>query len=168
MTNSSAGGFMRQVLITSTILAFSAAAWAQTPAPPAAPLPVEQMTCEQLYAETAQAGMRMAGQMDPSFAANAMAMYNRANDPAARAQAFAEQSAVTAACGIQMPVANPACMAMQQQQAARAQVQTQQNLADMNRIGQQVQQSMAGIDIARMEAIERRLQALRCPPPPQP
>ena len=151
---------MRQVLITVAILALTSAASAQV-----APLPVEQMTCDQLYAEMAQAGMRMAGQMDPSFAANAQALYNRANDPAARAQAFADQSAVTAACGIQMPVANPFCTAMQQQQDVRAAAQTQQNLADINRLGAQVQQSMAGIDLARMDAIERRTQALKCPQP---
>lgn len=54
--------------------------------------PVASLTCEQMLAELGVAGMKMKGQLDPSFAANAAALQKEATTPRA-APATAEEMA---------------------------------------------------------------------------
>lgn len=96
---------------------------------------VNTLTCDQMLAEMTGAGQRMTTQMDPSMAANAQAM----ND---------------------------------QMQNSRRPTTTRPTEADaaanrerMATMGNQVADSMQGIDVNRMMAIGDRFQSERCPTP---
>ena len=150
---------MRTLILAGALLAASWPAGAQ-------PLPVEQMSCEALWAETIEAGMRMRSQMDPNFLNDAQKMGEKAADPSLRAKAASDQAAVTAAC--LTAVTLPACAAMQQRYSAGVAAQAEQNRSDHAAMKGRLEQSMAGIDLGRMQAVQARIDRLKCPQPAGP
>jgi hypothetical protein len=140
----------------------AAAMQARLNAPPDPNLPpVDSLTCAQMQAELAAAGQRMHAQMDPSFAANVQAMQTSVQKQ--EKEAMAQAAGTTAACAVPVPGAGAACMAAQQAQTERAISQGQKNQAQMAAINSQVFASMQGIDMARMDAVEKRFESQHCP-----
>ena len=99
---------------------------------------VETLTCEQMLAEMTSAGQRMTAQMDPSMAANAQAL-NQQMQSGRRANSSRPTEAEAAA--------------------------NRQRIAT---IGNQVADSMQGVDVNRMMAISDRFQSQNCPTPTGP
>ena len=99
---------------------------------------VNTLTCDQMLAEMTGAGQRMNGQMDPSMVANAQAL----NDQM--------QSGRRTSAG--RPTAAEAAG----------------NRERMATMGNQVADSMQGIDVNRMMAIGDRFQSENCPTPSGP
>jgi hypothetical protein len=150
-------------------MAFGCAVWwggAAAAQAPGGPPPVEAMTCEQMYAEMAAGGQVMKQQLDPSFAANAQAMRERATDPKARAEAAAQQAGVSAACS--NPLTMAACKAVQAGMMADAKARQAEGQAQMAQMMGQLNASMAGLDQQRMMAIAKRVETLKCPKPAAP
>ena len=147
---------MRQVLIATVTLALASNAHAQD-----APVPIEQMNCEQLYAEYAAAG---SPRLDPALTAKVMARQQNATTGGQIAGMIAEQAAMTAICmvpGVQM-----VCGPLQELQGARQEAQTRRIENETNALLAEVQQATAGIDMNKMAAITIRSEELKCPPPP--
>ena len=96
---------------------------------------INTMTCDQMLAEMTSAGQRMNSQLDPSMAANAQALNNQM------------QSGRRTTSG--RPTA----------------AEAESNRERMATMGNQVADSMQGIDVNRMMAIGDRFQSERCPTP---
>ena len=154
---------MRRVSIA-LIVALSGPAMAQTPQP--APPPVESLTCEQMYAEMMVAGQRMSGQLDPRLGAMAQEQMRKMNDPAAYASASGALAAESAACS--NPLTIVSCRAMQQARAAEAQTQVAENHARTAQMQAMMQNATVGIDMPRMQALQTRIEKLKCPQPQAP
>jgi hypothetical protein len=153
---------MMKSLLASSLLAIAVAGPAR--GEDAAPPPVESMTCAQMQAELMLAGQRMNSQLDPEFAAEARRMEEE------RRSAYADAQARTAA-GVGMglacsaPGAGMACQAAQAAEAADAARAAQENQARMNAQHERLQDSMAGLDQARLMALSQRFEAERCATP---
>lgn len=100
--------------------------------------PVDTLTCDQMLAEMTDAGRRMTSQMDPSMASNAQAMNQQM-----QSRSRGNLGRATAA----------------EAQANRERTAT---------MGNQVMDSMQGVDINRMMAVSERFQSERCPTPTGP
>lgn len=96
---------------------------------------VNTLTCDQMMAEMMSAGQRMSGQMDPSMGANAQAL-NQQMQSGQRSNRGRPTEAEAAA-----------------------------NREQMATMGNQMADSMQGIDVNRMMAISDRFQSERCPTP---
>ena len=148
---------MRQLLVASAMLACATTAGAQP-----ARLPVEQMTCEQLLTEMTASGDQL-DQADAIFAANGVdadAQANAAMGGQSAAGAIAEGVASGLACAV--PGVAMACMVMQGKQALTGAAQMQQGVEQNRRMMQQYEQATAGLDLNRMTAITKRVEALKC------
>lgn len=99
---------------------------------------VDTLTCDQMLAEMTSAGQRMTAQMDPSMAANAQAL-NQQMQSGRRANNSRPTEAEAAA-----------------------------NRERMATMGNQVADSMQGIDVNRMMAISDRFQSQNCLTPTGP
>ncbi|MBL8547352.1 MAG: hypothetical protein JNL81_12875 [Hyphomonadaceae bacterium] len=140
-------------LLTALAVCLSLAAtpaWAQTeqeqlqqrleemrnaPSDPGLPA-VETLNCDQMLAEMMTAGQRMNSQMDPSMGADAQAL----NDQMQNGGRGANRRRPTAA-------------------------DAEANRERMATMGNQVADSMQGIDVNRMMALSERFQSERCPTP---
>jgi hypothetical protein len=98
---------------------------------------VDTMTCDQMLAELTEAGRRMNGQLDPSFGANAQSLNNDMQAGRGGANARGRPTAADA----------------------------ERNRERMATVGNQVADSMQGIDVNRMMAVSDRFQSERCPTP---
>lgn len=116
-----------------------------------APPPVDTMNCDQMIAEMTTAGQQMHSQLDPQFGVEAEAMANEAQQK----QREAQQQAMNPACFI--PFVGMACAAQQQHQAQQAQADAPRQQARMQAQMDRVNNSMAGIDQNRMQAMSTRL-----------
>jgi hypothetical protein len=162
------------VAFTALMSCLAAPALAQTEAPPpataaaqptAAPLPpVDTMTCEQMQGEMIVAGQQMQAQMDPSFGADAQAM----QDTIRQRQHQATAGAAGAAAMCMIPGLGMACAAAQQAQMAQQMSHAGADRAQMDHLMGSVTNSMAGIDIDRMQALNVRFESQHCPMPQAP
>lgn len=125
------------------------------------PPPVETMTCDQMLAEMTGAGQTMHGQLDPQFGVEANAMAQEAQEKQRQAQQQA--MGMSAVCAI--PGMGAACMAAQQQQAAQAQADAPRQHARMQAQMDRLNNSMAGLDQQRLQAISARFEAMHCQTP---
>lgn len=98
---------------------------------------VDTLTCDQMLAEMSSAGQRMTAQMDPSMAANAQAL---------------NEQMQTARNG-------------RGNRGRPTEAETAANREQMATMGNQVADSMQGIDVNRMMAISDRFQSQNCPTP---
>lgn len=133
--------------------------------PAAAPLaPVDAMTCEQMQSEMIVAGQQMQAQMDPNLGADAQAMQDTMRQRQRQAVAGAAGSA--AMCMI--PGLGMACAAAQNAQMAQQMSHADADRAQMDHLMGSVNNSMAGIDIDRMQALNARFESQHCPMPQAP
>ena len=149
---------MRQVLMSALMIAMTTSASAQDVA-----IPIEQMNCEQLYAEYARAG---SPKLDPALSAKIAGMQQRSTTGAQMGQIIAEQAATMAVCMV--PGAGMVCSVVQEVQGARQNAQTKRLENESSALLAEVDQATAGIDMDKMAAITIRSEALKCPPPPSP
>ena len=138
---------MRRVLITSAMLALATPAGAQ-----GMPVPVEQMTCEQLLAEMETSN----DQLEAANGAFAISDEEAAAQEKAAMAGAGKDIAMGLACAV--PGVGMACMVMQGAQGLAAGAQMQQSMQQHQRMMEQHQQAMARIDMARMQAVTKRVQ----------
>jgi hypothetical protein len=117
---------------------------------------VDAMTCDQITAEMTTSGQQMHRQLDPQFGVEANAMAQEAQEK----QRQAQQQAMNPACFI--PFVGMACAAQQQQQAQQAQADAPRQQARMQAQMDRLNNSMAGIDQNRMQAMSTRFQQMNC------
>ncbi|MBI3440004.1 MAG: hypothetical protein HY054_15365 [Proteobacteria bacterium] len=132
-----------------------------TPSPAAqaqqqTPQSVDTMTCDQMASEMMGAGQRMNSQLDPQFGVEANAMQQDAQQK----QREAMQQVTNPACYI--PFLGMACAAQQQQQQQQAQADAPRQQARMQAQMNRLNNSMAGIDQSRMQAMSARFQQMNC------
>lgn len=148
-------------------LCLAATALAQThptPAPAAAAQqsaglpPVDSMNCQQMAAEMTSAGQTMNNQLDPQFGVEANAMMQEAQQK--QREAAQQAAGMSAMCMI--PGMAMACAAQQQQQAAQAQADVPRQQARMQAQMDRLNNSMAGLDQARLQAMSSRFEAMHC------
>lgn len=118
--------------------------------------PVDSMTCDQMMAEMTSAGQQMHGQLDPQFGVEANAMQQEAQQK----QREAMQQAANPVCYI--PFLGMTCAAQQQQQQQQAQADAPRQQARMQAQMNRLNNSMAGIDQNRMQAMSSRFEAQHC------
>ena len=150
------------------LLLFSAAAafadpHATTPAPSAdthsqALPPVDTMSCDQMTAEMGAAGRQMQAHLDPQFGVEANAMQQDAQQK--QREAMAQAAAPNPVCFI--PFMAMACAAQQQHQAQQSTQEAAANQARMQAQMNRLDNSMAGLDQARLQAINNRYQQMNC------
>lgn len=126
--------------------------------------PVEDLTCEQMYGELMVAGQQMNAQLDPSFATNAQAMQDQLNT-AQRGAAGSMAMGFGQAMMCSIPGVGMACGAMMQAQMANQMRQGQEHQAQMDVMLSQMNDATAGIDMARMQAVNERWESQQCQPP---
>lgn len=140
----------------------SASVAAQATAAPLAP--VDAMTCEQMQSEMIVAGQQMQAQMDPNLGADAQAMQDTMRQRQRQATAGAAGSA--AMCIV--PGLGMACAAAQNAQMAQQMSHADADRSQMDHLRGSVNNSMAGIDIDRMQALNARFESHHCPMPQAP
>ncbi len=144
----------------------AAAAFADTHSPTPAPSaqtheqalpPVDTMTCDQMTAEMGAAGQQMQAHLDPQFGVEAHAMQQEAQQKEREA---VSQAAPNPVCFI--PFMAMACAAQQQHQAQQSQQEAAANQARTQAQMNRLNNSMAGLDQARLQAINNRYQQMNC------
>jgi hypothetical protein len=169
---------MKRVLLAGFVLACVAAAPAgaqspeviaemqarlNAPSDPNLP-PVEGLSCDQMMAEMSVAGQQMNSQMDPNFAANVQEMQDESQRRMRGAQAGMMGAGIVCA----VPGLNLACGAAMNAQVASQMAHADEDQARMDTIIGSVNDSMQGIDVQRMQAINARFESQHCPMPEAP
>jgi hypothetical protein len=126
--------------------------------------PVEELSCDQMYNELMVTGQQMNAQMDPSFADNAQAMQDQMQS-ARRGMAGSMAMGIGQGIMCSIPGVGMACGVMMQAQMANQMRQGQEHQAQMDVMMAQMDQAMAGIDVARMQAINERWESEQCKAP---